>query len=126
LDTFLNGENMHDIIERIEQSKKKVKDFADLLDSIESLEDKKKHLWKEIYENAVNDRENAFVLFNEAYSSMTNTTAEHISAGPILNKYLERMTRSNEQLLKLADLIAKAEEQSAKIDPDDLFSKITE
>ncbi len=117
---------MHDIIERIEQSKKKVKDFADLLDSIESLEDKKKHLWKEVYENAVNDRENAFVLFNEAYSSMTNTTAEHISVGPILNKYLERMTRSNEQLLKLADLIAKAEEQSAKIDSDDLFSKITE
>ena len=116
---------MEDLIERLEKSKKKIKDFSDLLDSIESMEGKKKALWKEIYENAINDRENAFILFNEAYSSMTNTAAEHISLGPILNKYLERMNKSNEQLLKLADLIAKAEEQSAKIDPDDLFSKIT-
>tara|TARA_B100000579_G_C22592110_1_gene738546 strand:+ start:332 stop:685 length:354 start_codon:yes stop_codon:yes gene_type:complete len=117
---------MEDLIERIEKSKQKVKDFADLLDSIESMEGKKKALWKEIYENAINDRENAYILFNEAYSSMTNTAAEHISVGPILNKYLERMNKSNEQLLKLADLIARAEEQSSKIDPDDLFSKITE
>ena len=117
---------MRDVLERLEKSKKKVKDFADLLDSIESMGDKKKALWKEIYENAINDRENAFILFNEAYSSMSNTTAEHISAGPILNKYLERMNKSNEQLLKLADLIAKAEEQSTKIDADDLFSKIKE
>ena len=115
---------MEDLIERIERSKKKVKEFADLLDSLESVEDKKKALWKEIYENAINDRENAYILFNEAYSAMTNTAAEHISVGPILNKYLERMSKSNEQLLKLADLIAKAEEQSAKIDPEDLFSKI--
>ena len=117
---------MEDLIERIEKSKQKVKDFADLLDSIESMEGKKKALWKEIYENAINDRENAYILFNEAYSSMTNTAAEHISVGPILNKYLERMNKSNEQLLKLADLIARAEEQCSKIDPDDLFSKITE
>ena len=116
---------MEDLIARIEKSKQKVRDFADLLDSIESVEGKKKALWKEIYENAINDRENAFILFNEAYSGMTNTSAEHISVGPILNKYLERMNKSNEQLLKLADLIAKAEENSAKIDPDDLFSKIT-
>jgi hypothetical protein len=51
---------------------------------------------------------------------------EHITIGPILAKYLERMNRSNEQLLKLADLIAKAEEQSTRIDPDDIFSKIQE
>ena len=117
---------MEDLLKRIEKSKQKIKDFADLLDSIESVQDKKKALWKEIYENALTDRENAYILFNEAYSSMTNTAAEHISVGPILNKYLERMNKSNEQLLKLADLIAKAEEQSAKIDPDDVFSKITE
>ena len=117
---------MEKILERLEKSKQKVKEFSDLLDSIESMEGKKKALWKEIYENAINDRENAFILFNEAYSSMMNTTAEHISIGPVLNKYLERMNKSNEQLLKLADLIARAEEQSSKIDPDDLFSKIKE
>ena len=31
---------------------RKVDKFSDLLDSIEALEDKRKHLWKEIYENA--------------------------------------------------------------------------
>jgi len=117
---------MEDLIKRLEKSKKKIKDFADLLDSIESVKDKRKALWKEIYENAITDRENAYVLFHEAYSAMTNTAAEHISVGPILNKYLERMNRSNEQLLKLADLISKAEEQASKIDPEDIFSKITE
>jgi len=41
-----------------------------------------------------------------------------------LSKYLERMNKSNEQLLKLADIIAKAEAENTKIDPDDLFSQI--
>ena len=31
----------------------KVRDFSELLDQIEGLSDKKKKLWKEIYENAV-------------------------------------------------------------------------
>ena len=55
---------------------------------------------------------------------MSNAASEHISVGPILNKYLERMNKSNEQLIKLAELLSKAEEQSGKIDPEDLFSKI--
>ena len=115
----------NEVIERVERSKKKVEEFSELLDSIDSLQDKKKALWKEIYENSLSDRENAFILFNEAYRSMSSTVAEHISVGPILNKYLERMNKANDQLIKLADLLSKAEEQSAKIDPDDLFSKIT-
>ena len=115
----------NEVLERVEKSKQKVKEFSDLLDSIDSLQDKKKALWKEIYENALSDRENAFILFNEAYRSMSSTAAEHISVGPILNKYLERMNKANDQLIKLAELLSKAEEQSSKIDPDDLFSKIT-
>lgn len=117
---------MEDLLERIEKSKKKVKDFADLLDSIDSMEDKKKALWKEIYENAITDRENAYILFHEAYQGMQQTAAEHISLGPVLNKYLERMNKSNEQLLKLCDLIVKAEEKSSRIDPEDIFSKISD
>ena len=112
------------IQERIEKTKEKIKKFSELLDSIESIEDKKKSLWKEIYENAISDRENAFILFSEAYTNMSNAAHEHISVGPILNKYLERMNKSNEQLIKLAELLSKAEEQSSKIDPEDLFSKI--
>ena len=52
------------------------------------------------------------------------STADHISVGPTLSKYLERMNKSNDQLIKLADLIAKEEERAEAVDPDDIFSKI--
>jgi hypothetical protein len=98
--------------------------FSDLLDSLESTESKKKMLWKEIYDNAIKDRLNAFMLFTGIYTSMGNSTTDHISVGSTLSKYLERMNKSNDQLIKLAELIAKEEERNAVIDPDDIFNKI--
>lgn len=118
--------SQEDILKRIKDKESKIKQFGDILDSIETSEDKKKLLWKEIYENAVTDRENAYILFHEVYTLMTQSASEHITVGPILNKYLERMNKANDQLLKLAELISKAEEQSSKIDSEDLFSKIKE
>ena len=113
-----------ELLDRIKNKEDKIKEFGDILDSIENTGDKKKMLWKEIYENSVSDRENAYILFHEAYSNMMKSAAEHITVGPILNKYLERMNKANDQLLKLAELISKAEEQSTKIDPEDIFSQI--
>ena len=104
---------------------KKVKEFSGLLDSIETAEDKKKLLWKEIYENAVVDRLNAYMLFTDVYTTMSGQTAEHLQMGPIMAKYLERMNKANDQLLKLADLLSKEEEKSSIIDPDDLFKTIS-
>ena len=104
---------------------KKVKEFSELLDSIETTEDKKKLLWREIYENAVVDRLNSYMLFVDVYTNMSGQTTDHLQLGPILAKYLERMNKSNDQLLKLADLISKEEEKAAKIDPDDLFKTIS-
>ena len=118
--------NYHQLLEKQKTAEAKIKEFADVLDSIESAEGKKKLLWKEIYENALTDRESAFILFHEAYSTMQQTAAEHITVGPVLNKYLERMNKANDQLLKLAEIIAKAEEHSAKIDPEEIFSQIKE
>ena len=108
----------------LEQQKKqqaKIEAFNELLDDLANTTEKKKLLWREIYENALYDRANAGILFTEAYTNMQPTTTEHVSMGPILTKYLERMNRSNEQLLKLAELISKAEEQSSKLDPEDIF-----
>jgi len=107
-----------------EAKEERIKNFADILDNIDSLEDKKKMLWKEIYENALEDREKAKMLFNDAYISMTGGVNEHMNIGAIMSKYLERMTRSNDQILKLAELIAKEEEKSETISEDDIFGKI--
>ena len=81
-------------------------------------------LWKEIYSNAIEDREKAKMLFNDAYISMTGGTNEHMNVGSIMAKYVERMSKSNDQILKLAELIAKEEEKSEVISDDDIFSKI--
>ena len=116
--------SLDDLKQKHKQQQQKIDSFSELLDDLINTKDKKKMLWKEIYENALRDRANAEILFNEAYTTMQ--TNEHITIGPILTKYLERMNRSNEQLLKLAEVISKAEEQSSKIDPDDIFSKIQE
>jgi hypothetical protein len=103
---------------------RKVEEFSGILDELVSTEEKKKLLWKEIYENALTDRENAGMLFTDAWSRMGTGSTEHATLGTTLTKYLERMSKSNEQILRLAELISKAEEQSQKIEPDDIFSSI--
>ena len=103
---------------------KKVESFGQLLESIETTEDKKKLLWKEIYENAIVDRMNAYMLFTDVYASMSGDKSDHITLGPMMAKYIERMNKGNDQLLKLADLIAKEEERAAELDPEGLFAKI--
>jgi len=113
-----------DLSKEFKKIEKKSEQFSDLLESLESTENKKKMLWKEIYDNALTDRMNAYMLFTGIYTNMGNSTADHISVGPTLAKYLERMNKSNDQLIKLAELVAKEEERSEKVDPDDIFSKI--
>jgi len=115
-----------DLLEKQKQQQTKIDKFSDLLDGLASTTDKKKMLWKEIYENALNDRLNASVLFTEAYTTMQAGVTEHVTLGPVLTKYLERMNKSNEQLLRLADVISKAEEQATKINPEDIFAQIKE
>lgn len=101
-------------------------DFEVLLDESKNLDQKKKILWKQIYRNAVEDRSSAAVLFESAYKTMGQSSTDHISMGSTLTKYLEKMTKSNQQLLELSTLISKDEEQAANIDPDDIFKRIGE
>ena len=113
-----------DPVMTFDEVEKKVESFGILLDSLETSEDKKKLLWREIYENAIIDRMNAYMLFTDVYGCMTGDKADHVTLGPMMAKYIERMNKSNDQLLKLADLIAKEEEKAAAIDPDGLFAQI--
>lgn len=121
----MSTEKLEKSIDADERLKRKISEFSDILDALTSTEEKKKLLWKEIYENALVDRENAAMLFTDAWSRMSSGTAEHISLGPTLTKYLERMSKSNEQILRLAELISKIQENDEKIDPDDVFASIS-
>lgn len=107
-------------------TEEKIKDFADLLDDLEKTTDKKKLLWKEAYRNALNDRESASVLVDDLLLQVQGNLNNHQQFGTIMTKYLERMSKSNDQILKLAELIAKEEEASSAISPDDIFKEISE
>jgi len=118
------ADNIKSTLQNFEKTKKKIADFEEILTKIKHADAKKRILWKEIYDNALTDRQNAHILFVEAYTCMTNSSAEHVTLGSTLSKYLERMAKSNEQLLKLADLISKSESEHNSINADELFSKI--
>ncbi len=119
-------EKVGSALQDFDELKKRIKDFSGVLEKIEHADKKKKILWKEIYENAMLDRQNAHVLFVEAYTHMSSGTAEHVTLGSTLSKYLERMNKANDQLIKLAELITKSENEFNAINADDLFSQIQE
>ena len=103
----------------------KVRDFTDLLDQIDGVSDKKKKLWKEIYENAITDRQNAYILFTTLLDIVEDKSTEHAIHGKTLSTYIERMSKANDQLIRLAELVSKSESKSdAEIDPEEMFKKI--
>ena len=108
----------------ITEIEKKIEDFSELLDSLTSTEDKKKLLWKDAYQNALEDRESANILVTDLLVQMQGNLANHQAYGAIMSKYLERMAKSNDQILKLAEIIAKEQEAANVISPDDIFNEI--
>jgi hypothetical protein len=103
----------------------KIQDFSALLDQISEVSDKKKKLWKEIYENAVTDRQNAYVLFNTLMDIVQNNSTEHAIHGKTLATYIEKMSKANDQIIRLAELVSKSEtKESENIDPEEMFKKI--
>ena len=65
------------------------------------------------------------MLFTDIYGEMQGNAMQHTALGPTAAKYLERMCKSNDQILRLAELVAKAEEANATISPDDIFNEIS-
>ena len=114
-DSFMN---------KIKEKEAKISKFSELLDSLENTEDKKKLLWREVYENALTDRENAGVLLTDLLIQTRGSLANHGTYGTTLTKYLERMSKSNDQILRLAEIIAK--EEDVAVDINDIYSKISE
>ena len=116
--------NIEKAIDDIKKKEIKIKNFSDILDSIESTENKKKLLWKEIYENALEDRENANILFTDLLLQSRGNSATHEKFGTMMSKYLERMAKSTDQIIRLAELISK-EESTQTVSADDIFNKIS-
>jgi CO dehydrogenase/acetyl-CoA synthase beta subunit len=102
----------------------RLKDFSGLLNQIESLSDKKRQLWTEIYENAITDRQNSYAMFARLVQIAQDKSSEHAVHGRTIATYIERMSKANDQLIKLAELIDKADKKNEDIDPEDLFDKI--
>ena len=103
----------------------KKQNFAKILEDINSVDDKKKKLWQEIYDNAIIDRQNAYIMFSKLSAIVEDKSTEHAIHGKTMATFIERMSRSNDQLIKLAELIAAAEDkQSKELSPDDIFDKI--
>ena len=103
----------------------KIKDFGDLLDSLEHTADKKKLLWKDAYQNAVDDRQVASILVNDLLLTIPGNTGNHAMHGVLMTKYLERMSKCNDQILKLAELVAKEQEkEEGSFSNKDIFDQM--
>jgi hypothetical protein len=97
-------------------------DFTSLLSAIE-LDPRLASLWKLIYANAMTDRKNAFALFLDLYVITFSDNEKHFQHGQTLTKYMEAMSRANQQLLKLADLVDKARDKKEERDNADLAAE---
>ena len=86
----------------------------------------KEEIWTEIYENAFQDREKASMLVTNLWKEITADPEKHALYGITITKYLERMSKSNDQLVKLAELMQKSGEgvEDVDLDLDDVYSKI--
>ena len=101
--------------------------FSDLLDSITTIDERLKLLWKQIYENALIDRRNAYMIWTDLYIQVHGNAEQHVIHGDHMAKYMERMEKANTQLLKLAELVYKAkdkQEDEEIPDSHSLFAKI--
>jgi hypothetical protein len=79
-------------------------------------------------ENIEQDRSCAFILLNELMAHIRKDVERNKDYGAIASKYLETLQRSNEQLVKLAELKRKQQEKEdedlSEDDKEDLFDEI--
>lgn len=122
-------ENLKEIekkLQKIREDDDRVSDFVVELEKMKSLDPKKRILWSQIYKNAIDERASAAMLFGEAYATMSSSAADHVSMGTTLVKYLERMSKANQQLLDLSASITQEEAENTKLDPEKIWAQIEE
>jgi hypothetical protein len=63
-------------------------------------------------------------MFARLVKIAQDKSSEHAVHGKTIATYIERMSKANDQLIKLAELIDKADKKNEEIDSEDLFDKI--
>lgn len=101
------------------------KNFTAILNKIEDLPPEKRLLWQEIYENAITDRQHGYALYSMLVGICGGSTSEHAVHGRTIIGAIEKMAKANDQIIKLAELIRKAEEKENLIDPDIIYNAIS-
>jgi hypothetical protein len=99
--------------------------FSSLLDALEDVDQRQKLLWKQIYDNANEDRKNAYLVWTDLYIKVHGDEEKHFKHGAVISKYMERMEKANEQILKLAALVDKAKIKSEEtfLSSNDIFDR---
>ena len=114
-DDFINHDFKPIPVDKLDKKiEEELGNFTALLGTLSSTEDRQKALWKQIYEHALVDRRNAYILFGDLYNQVAGKNDQHAIHGQTLSKYLERMSKTTDQLIKLADLVDQAVEQETE------------
>ena len=87
---------------------KQTREFQELLVELSNVDIKLKVIWTQIYNNALFDRKNAYLAFIDLYAKVHGIEEKHALHAQNVVKYLERMEKSNEQLVKVAKLVQEA------------------
>ncbi len=67
------------------------------------------------------------MLVTNLWKEITADPEKHVLYGTTITKYLERMSKSNDQLVKLAELMSKdaPEEEEKPLELDDVYNEIS-
>ena len=82
---------------------------------------------EEAIENIRLDREITRELLDDAIKWLSKDESRHQQIGIVMSKYVETLQRSNEQLVKVVNLMAKTDKSTglSAEDKEDLFSMIS-
>lgn len=102
-----------------------LRSFNELLNTLSSTEEKQKSLWRQIYENANTDRMNAYIVWIDLYKDVQGKPSDHAIHGQNLSRYMERMAKANDQLIKLSELVGNAKKKDvSEISEESIYSEM--
>jgi len=90
------------------------------------------NLYDQVYKNAIDDRVKATELYDDLAQAIMGVPENHATQGIIIAKYLERISRSTDQLIKVLEIkqsaaIAASKNKATELsdeEREELFSEI--